>query len=214
MSLPRPATGATGVRVSGVGGDEPVWLRDGRATAVWDAAAETKMVVVVNLRPEYLVSLAELSAAEPAAVVALDHCGFVRYGARVGDDQGLLRLAELPGIHLKVSSLNLGGNDAPDWLGRLVASFGAGRLCWGSDHPQMQELTYAQMRHLSEERRCRAVRLRRATPSLLRQASGCGGGEPAARRLDSAGLAKLSPYTSCAGGLRRTRPRWPAGFPG
>ena len=145
------ATGATGVRVSGVGGDEPVWLRDGRAAAVWDAAAETKMVVVVNLRPEFLVSLADLSATEPAAVVALDHCGFVRYGARVGDDQGLLRLAELPGIHLKVSSLNLGGNDAPDWLGRLVASFGAGRLCWGSDHPQMQELTYAQMRHLSED---------------------------------------------------------------
>jgi predicted TIM-barrel fold metal-dependent hydrolase len=95
--------------------------------------------------------LAVLSAAVPGALVALDHCGFVRYGGQIGDDADLMRLAQVPGVHLKVTSLNLGGPDAAEWVGSLVQAFGANRLCWGSDHPQMQELTYPEMRRASEE---------------------------------------------------------------
>ncbi len=158
MNGPDPAAGllaaaeagATGVRVSGVGKAEPSWLADGRASAVWAAAAEAQVVVVANLRPEHLTSLAVLGAEVPGAVVALDHCGFVRHGGRLGDDADLMRLAEVPGVHLKITSLNLVGEGAGGWLGGLVDAFGAARLCWGSDHPQMQELSYPEMRRVSE----------------------------------------------------------------
>lgn len=143
--------GATGVHVSGVGKEAPTWLGDGRAAAVWAAAADADVVIVANLRPEHLTSLAMLGTEVPEALVALDHCGFVRYGGQVGNDADLMRLAEVPGVHLKITSLNLGGQDAAEWLGGLVNAFGANRLCWGSDYPQMQELTYPEMRRVSEE---------------------------------------------------------------
>ena len=143
--------GATGVRVSAVGEEDPTWLGDGRAAAVWAAAADARVVVVANLRPEHLASLAVLGAAVPGALVALDHCGFVRYGGQVANDAELMRLAEVPGVHLKITSLNLGGPGAAAWLRGLVEAFGAARLCWGSDHPQMQELTYPEMRRACEE---------------------------------------------------------------
>jgi predicted TIM-barrel fold metal-dependent hydrolase len=143
--------GATGVRLSAVGAEDSAWLRDGRAAAVWAAAAEARVVVVANLRPDQLADLADLGARVPGAQVALDHCGFIRYGATVGDDAALVRLAEVPGVHLKVTSLNLGGSGSSDWLGGLVGAFGPDRLCWGSDHPQTQDLSYSDMRRVAED---------------------------------------------------------------
>ncbi len=142
--------GATGVRVSGLGAEVPRWLGDGRGASLWAAAAQANVVVVPNLLPENLGSLAALCAAVPSAAVVLDHCGFVHFGSRVGNDEALLCLADLPGVHLKVTTNNLVGADSADWLGRLVASFGAARLCWGSDYPQLQELSYAEMCRVAE----------------------------------------------------------------
>src|SRR5262249_13561479 len=55
-------------------------------------------------------------------------------------------LADLPALHLKVTSRNLEEADDPAaFLESLVAAFGPERLAWGSDHPQHSSLTYPDM---------------------------------------------------------------------
>ena len=135
----------TGVRLFGVGRLEPRWLVDGRATAVWEAAAELGTTLVPTLFTDHLADLARVVARRPEVPVALDHCAFPDMGD--GGEAALWPLAELPEVHLKVTSYVLEmaerdeGDPAPI-VERLVERFSAERLCWGSDHPQDQRSTY------------------------------------------------------------------------
>jgi L-fuconolactonase len=140
-----PVTPA-GVRLFGVGGLEPMWLSDGRAAAVWDLAAELGTTLVPCLFTGHLPELAAVIEGRPQVPVALDHCAFPDMGE--GGEAAVLRLADLPEVHLKVTSyvLEMADRDEGDPAGiveRLAAAFGANRLCWGSDHPQDQRSTYA-----------------------------------------------------------------------
>ena len=135
-----------GVRLFGVGHDEPLWLADGRAGSVWDAAAELGVVLVPTVFARHLPALAAVIERRPEVPVALDHCAFPDMGD--GGEAAVLRLADLPEVHLKVTSyvLEMAERDEEDPVGvveRLASAFGADRLCWGSDHPQDQRRAYA-----------------------------------------------------------------------
>ena len=135
-----------GVRLFGVGHDEPEWLSDGRAAAAWAAAAELGTVLVPTLFARHLPALSAVIEECPEVPVALDHCAFPDMGD--GGEPAVVRLAELPEVHLKVTSyvLEMAERDEDDpapVVERLVSAFGAGRLCWGSDHPQDQRRPYA-----------------------------------------------------------------------
>jgi predicted TIM-barrel fold metal-dependent hydrolase len=78
----------------------------------------------------------------PGVRVILDHL------ARPAQDDGppykaadsLWRLAEFPGVYVKVTERNLvgarGGTATPEtFFGRLVSEFGASRIIWGSNFP-------------------------------------------------------------------------------
>jgi len=135
-----------GIRLFGVGNIEPVWLGDGRAASVWDVAAELGTTLVPCLFSRHLPALAAVIEGRPQVPVAVDHCAFPDMGE--GGEAALLRLADLPEVHLKVSSyvLEMAERDEGDPMHiveRLVSAFGAERLCWGSDHPQDQRSTYA-----------------------------------------------------------------------
>src|SRR5437868_3077595 len=55
-------------------------------------------------------------------------------------------LADLPAVHCKVSTHVLEPTTDPgSFVAALAASFGADRLCWGSDFPQTQSMPYAAM---------------------------------------------------------------------
>ena len=117
------------------GGDEPAWLTDGRGAAVWDAAGALGITVVPVVFPRHLGAVRALAEPRPSVVVALDHAGFPDHPLDAGAP--VLGLADLPAVHLKVSShLLLEAPDPAAELGQLVAAFGAERLCWGSDYPQ------------------------------------------------------------------------------
>jgi len=135
-----------GVRLFGVGNVEPEWLVDGRAAAVWDLAAELGTTLVPCLFTGHLDDLAAVVEARPEVPVAIDHCAFPDMGD--GGEAAVLRLAELPEVHLKVTSyvLEMADRDEGDpapLVERLATAFGANRLAWGSDHPQDQRLSYA-----------------------------------------------------------------------
>jgi L-fuconolactonase len=130
-SSPRAAVRAFGVAA---GADEPPWLTDGRAAALWQAAEETGTTVVATLWGRDLHHLRPLAEGHPSVPIAIDHCGFVDL---TGDASALLALADLPNVHVKVSTHVLAPLAEPaDAIDLLVAHFGAHRLVWGSDHPQ------------------------------------------------------------------------------
>ncbi len=145
-----------GVRLFGVHTD-PTWLTDGRGRAAWELAGDRDITVVPTVFPEHLAALRTLVTQMPDVRVALDHCAFpdLRSGPPYPGSSALLALAEYPSIHLKITSIVLrdaalhGGTTA--FVEQLVASFGADRLCWGSDHPQTFELRYPEMLELARD---------------------------------------------------------------
>jgi L-fuconolactonase len=138
--------GLAGVRLFGVGTVEPAWLLDGRAADVWDFAADLGLTLVPCVFSRHLPALATVVESRPEVPVALDHCAFPDMGE--GGEPEVLRLADLPEVHLKVTSyvLEMADRDEGDpapLVERLASAFGANRLTWGSDHPQDQRSTYA-----------------------------------------------------------------------
>lgn len=144
-----PPSGAriAGVRLFGVDGTQPTWLTDGRAAAVWDFATDHNLVIVPTVFANEFEHLKVLAEQSPSVSVAIDHCGFIDMVE--GDGQAMLfALADIPSLHLKVTSYVLEAaerddGDAAILIERLAEVFGAHRLCWGSDHPQDQRHDYA-----------------------------------------------------------------------
>jgi L-fuconolactonase len=130
------AAGACGVRVFGGRGKAP-WLTDDRGRDIWAAAAATGLVVVPTFHAHLLAALGQRCADEPGAVVALDHCAFLNVYGGPEAEAAVLALVDLPSVHLKISTHNLGTDDPAGWLRRMADAFGAERLCWGSDFPQV-----------------------------------------------------------------------------
>jgi len=121
-------------------------LRDPRA--VWNEAATLGIPVVVTVLAEKLEELAAMIPSLPGTIpLALDHCGFADFSAGVPDV--LLALAELPTLHLKVSTIALdhlaAHGDVRDGLAELAACFGADRLMWGSDYSQTHDRPYPEL---------------------------------------------------------------------
>ncbi len=155
------ATPLTGVRLFGVSAAGAGWLTNGVGAAVWEVAGDNGLVVVPTIFPDGLPGLRSVIEAHPDVTVALDHCAFPDFG---GEDAmaDLAAMADLPALHLKVTSHNLDHDaDPATFVDTLAAAFGANRLCWGSDHPQHQTKTYRQMldlaldasRHLTADER-------------------------------------------------------------
>jgi L-fuconolactonase len=138
------AMGATGIRVAAVGGGDAPWLGDGRGARIWRGAAAHGLVVGPTVFPKHLADLVGVCREVPDATVVVDHCAF----AHLGDDAvqaQVLALADVPSIHLKVTTYNVAVDDPRQWLARCIDAFGADRLCWGTDYPQVPDLTYAEM---------------------------------------------------------------------
>jgi predicted TIM-barrel fold metal-dependent hydrolase len=144
------------VRVFAAAGDA-TWLDDERGRAIWEVAASTGTPIVAALFPDHLAALAALVATQPELIVALDHLAFpdLTGGAPYPKASPLLALAEVPAVHLKVTTISLttaqaaGGTRA--LVEHLVERFGADRIAWGSDHPQSYELPYPEMVALANE---------------------------------------------------------------
>ena len=139
----RLAPGA-GWRLFGVADGAP-WLDDGRADLVWDQARALGVVVVPTIFTERLAALRAVVERHPDVAVALDHCAFPDMGGDDGE-RALFALADLGAVRLKVTTHVLAAwqheNRLDEMFERLVTAFGTERMCWGSDHPQHQGLTY------------------------------------------------------------------------
>jgi len=135
--------GARGLRVTGTGPDPDVWLRDESLSTVWRLAGDEGLAICLLMNPSFLPAVAAQCRKFPQTRVVIDH--FARIG---GDGQfhqehldNLCRLADQPQVRVKISAFYALGKKEPPYLDlapiirRLLESFGADRLMWGSDSP-------------------------------------------------------------------------------
>jgi L-fuconolactonase len=138
-----------GVRLFGIGAEPPAWFDGPAGAALWDTAVDLDLRIVATLLTPELPRLDAMLTRHPGVPVVLDHCGFpdLRGGPPFPGLEPLLALAEHPGLHLKITSHVLEGAAAAAgaFVERLVATFGAHRLVWGSDYPQTHDRTYAEL---------------------------------------------------------------------
>src|SRR4051812_30616072 len=96
------------VRVFAAAGDA-TWLDDERGHAIWEVASRTGTPLVAALFPDHLDALASLVDARPDVPVALPPLPSPALpgGPPYPSAAPLLALAELPAVHLKVTTISL-----------------------------------------------------------------------------------------------------------
>ena len=93
---------------------------------------------------EELPAVARIAAAVPDCEIALEHCGFVSLG---GEDRSLVDLAAYENLVVKLSTgvFDAAALSPGSAVSRLVDLFGAERIVWGSDHPQVHYRAYPEL---------------------------------------------------------------------
>jgi L-fuconolactonase len=137
--------GLAGMRLFTTGSTMPgqqEWLDDPRTWPAWRMAEQQQLPVCLQMTAKGIPQLVKVLQNFPGLRVILDHL------ARPVQDDGppyrgaesLWRLAEFPGVFLKVTERNLvgarTGQATPEtFFGTLVSEFGASRIAWGSNYP-------------------------------------------------------------------------------
>jgi L-fuconolactonase len=149
--------GAVGIRLMElVKGSDLSWLAGPQALEVWHAAHELQVPVCVHFfrwnRAAGLAALQGILATLPRVTVVIDHFSNMVWQSGPPDygvDEPLLEVAKFPNVYTKFTTLPLGqlekeGVAAGPIVARVIETFGARRVMWGSDITQSQG-TYAYM---------------------------------------------------------------------
>jgi L-fuconolactonase len=136
------------------------WLCSSRALAVWDAVADSAASMRIHLyawnRESGLAETFKLARRYPATSIVIDHLSNLTVrsgGPDYGLDDALKALSHCPNVSIMFSSINVlkaAGVALAPLVARLVQTFGAGRLMWGSDAGQSKP-AYADMVAMARE---------------------------------------------------------------
>jgi L-fuconolactonase len=124
--------GLAGLRVFVAGHTtaQDVRLDDPRSFGAWDCAAAARLPICVQVRAAALSQLRSMLERFPRARVLLDH--MARPAA--DDAEPLLALAKHENLGLKLTTHNV--RELPrSFFARVVKSYGAARIAWGSNYP-------------------------------------------------------------------------------
>jgi L-fuconolactonase len=109
---------------------------------VWEEAGRLGISVAVQLRWPGLSMLRNVLERFPNVNMLLDHFGSapIEEGAPYSGSQPLFDLATYPNLYLKFSTRNIrqagsGQSTVKDWFGKVIDTFGANRIMWGSNFP-------------------------------------------------------------------------------
>lgn len=137
---------------------DPSELDDPRAFPAWEYCGELGLTMCIQTGPVGLPQVRALATRFPNVPIILDHLGRpdVTDGPPYGNAQSLFDLAEIGSIYLKLTPRIMSDcvKDAatPETLfPKLVESFGARRMAWGSNYPTSQG-TLAEILETARER--------------------------------------------------------------
>ena len=137
--------GLTGMRLFTTGSTSPGqadWLADERTFPVWKLAEAANLPVCLQMRPEGVPDLLKLLARFRKVPIVLDHMArpILSDGPPYRAARWLFDLAAYPNVFLKLTSRTIeqagSGASTPEaFFPKLVATFGADRIAWGSNFP-------------------------------------------------------------------------------
>jgi predicted TIM-barrel fold metal-dependent hydrolase len=121
---------------------DPGELEDARAYPAWEMCAELNLPMCIQTGPIGLPQVADLAKRFPTVKIILDHLGRpdVTDGAPYAKAQSLFDLAALQNIYMKLTprifdDMQKGDASAETFFPKLIETFGAKRLAWGSNFP-------------------------------------------------------------------------------
>lgn len=137
--------GCSGMRLFTSGSTLPgqsTWFADSKTYPFWEHAAATRIPVCMQMRHEGLPLLEVILEKFPRVTIVLDHLARppLADGPPYADAAGLFALARHEQVFLKVTPVNVTpkswGKGAPDtFFGKLVRTFDASRIAFGSNFP-------------------------------------------------------------------------------
>jgi len=137
--------GLTGMRLFTTGSTMPgqaTWFSDPRTYPAWEFAGEVSLPVCMQMTQQGFPELRELMRRFPKVRIILDHLARpqLQDGPPYAADKDFFAFADSPNVFLKVTPLNYmpasWGKATPEsFFGKLVETFGAQRIAWGSNFP-------------------------------------------------------------------------------
>ena len=140
--------GLTGLRLFTFGSTMSVqanWLDDPKSYPAWDCASELGLSICLQMSAKAIPQASAMAERFPSVRIILDHGArpVLEDGPPYTAAAGLFDLARHPNIYIKLTPRMFAesrrGKAAPEtFFPRLVATFGASRLAWGSNYPSSE----------------------------------------------------------------------------
>jgi L-fuconolactonase len=139
------ARGCTGMRLFTTGStlpDQATWFVDPKTFPFWEHAAAKNIPVCMQMKQEGLPLLRQIMDRFPKVTIILDHLARAPFedGAPYSKAADFLALAKYKQVYLKITPVNVTpkswGKATPEsFFGKIVDTFGADRIAWGSNFP-------------------------------------------------------------------------------
>jgi len=137
--------GCTGMRLFTTGSTLPnqaTFFVDPKADPFWEHAQAKNIPVCMQMKQEGIPLLRQVMDRFPKITMILDHFSRAPFedGPPYAKAQALFDLAKYKQVYLKVTPINVSpkswGNGAPEtFFGKMIDTFGAERIAWGSNFP-------------------------------------------------------------------------------
>jgi predicted TIM-barrel fold metal-dependent hydrolase len=139
------ARGCTGMRLFTTGStlpDQATWFIDPKTYPFWEHAAAKNIPVCMQMKQEGLPLLRQIMDRFPKVTIILDHLARAPFedGPPYSRASEFLELAKYKQVYLKITPVNVTpkswGKATPEsFFGKIVDTFGASRIAWGSNFP-------------------------------------------------------------------------------
>jgi L-fuconolactonase len=137
--------GCTGMRLFTTGStlpDQATWFADPKTYPFWEHAAARNVPVCMQMKQDGLPLLRRILEQFPKVIMILDHLSRAPFedGPPYSRAVEFFALARYEQVYLKVTPNNVSpkswGNGTPEtFFGKLIDTFGASRIAWGSNFP-------------------------------------------------------------------------------
>ena len=139
------ARGCSGMRLFTTGStlpDQSTWFADPRTHPFWEHAAAKNIPVCMQMKQEGLPLLRQIMDRFPKVTMILDHLARAPFadGSPYKAAAEFFELARYKRVYFKVTPVNVTpkswGKGVPNaFFGKVVDTFGASRIAWGSNFP-------------------------------------------------------------------------------
>lgn len=137
--------GCSGMRLFTTGStlpDQSTWFADPNTYPFWEHASAKNIPVCMQMKQEGLPLLRQIMDRFPKVTMIIDHLARAPFedGPPYNSAAEFLALAKYEQVYLKITPINVTpkswGRAAPNtFFGKLIETFGASRIAWGSNFP-------------------------------------------------------------------------------